>query len=85
MTERLERVKGGFNAVRFYEEYASSTERRKATKGVALRQPTGKARGFILVDHRREMAYDGRGNPTYVGSLTERDPGDSPGTLWDGS
>ena len=75
-------VKGGFSSIAFYEEYNSGSERRRATKGAKLRQPTGKARSYIIVDRRREMFDHRQGTADAYGVLSAcYEPGDSPGAI----
>ena len=45
--------------IRFYEEYETTSEKRAAQRGATLRQPTGKARAFILVDNREQSYLQG--------------------------
>jgi len=70
--KRLEKVEGGFNAICFHEEYESAKERREACKGAKSRQPTGKARGYILVDSRDPYHMECYGSNSFL------DPGDDP-------
>jgi len=72
MKTHLEKVQGGFNTICFYEEYDNGKERRAACKGAKGRQPTGKARGFILVDTRDSYYMD------CYGSMNFLEPGEGP-------
>jgi len=78
MKTRLVKVEGGFNTIRFHEEYANGKERRAACKGAKGRQPTGKARGFVLVDTRDPYHIQ------FFGSLTNKDPGEGPSSMASG-
>ena len=89
-----EPVQGGFNQVAFYEVYLDGAERRRACKGAKGRQPTGKARYYILVDYRtfgypRPRCYDAYG-PFTLPDIYRRDdtppnadhePGSEPGEI----
>lgn len=66
--------------IRFYEEYESKAEKRaaqRAAKPLKLRHPTGKARGFLMVERDENNRYELNG----TGSVLNVEQGGKPNGL----